>query len=68
MKKNSDYRSFVYNYRPFELYKKPVVSLAILADDNTKWRPTSYYREIWGCKTEFHFNTVKLLDYNLKVG
>ncbi|ETR70323.1 MAG: hypothetical protein OMM_03323 [Candidatus Magnetoglobus multicellularis str. Araruama] len=57
------HRSFVYNYRAFELYKKPVVSLAILADDNTNWRPTSYYRVIWGCKTEFHFNTVKLLDY-----
>ncbi|KPA19131.1 hypothetical protein MHK_000652, partial [Candidatus Magnetomorum sp. HK-1] len=30
------HRSFVYNYRAFELYKKPVVSLAILADANTK--------------------------------
>ncbi|MBF0452268.1 MAG: HD domain-containing protein, partial [Candidatus Magnetomorum sp.] len=60
------HRSFVYNYRAFELYKKPVVSLAILADDNAKWRPTAYYREIWGCKTAFHFNTVKLLDYKNK--
>jgi hypothetical protein len=57
------HRSFVYNYRAFELYKKPVVSLAILADDNINWRPTCYYREMWGCKTAFHFNTVKLLDY-----
>jgi hypothetical protein len=32
-------RLFVYNYRVFELYKKTVVSLAILADDNVNWRP-----------------------------
>jgi len=60
------HRSFVYNYRAFELYKKPVVSLAILADDNPSWRPSCYCRNIWGCKTTFQFKTVKLLDYKNK--
>ncbi|NES69183.1 MAG: hypothetical protein F6K24_30125, partial [Okeania sp. SIO2D1] len=35
-------RMFIYNYRAFDLYNKPVISLAILGDENPSWRP-SYY-------------------------
>ena len=32
-------RMYVYNYRIYDKYHKPVTSLAILADAETKWHP-----------------------------
>jgi hypothetical protein len=56
-------RMFIYNYRIYDRYKKPVVSLAILADEREAWRPDRYREELWGCSMELRFPTVKLLDY-----
>ncbi len=61
--KDFPHRTFVYNYRIHDLFNHQVVSLAILADDDKKWNPSEYSQELWGCSTEFHFPTVKLLDY-----
>jgi hypothetical protein len=40
-----------------------VVSLAVLADDNASWRPSSYEQSLWGCRSRLDFPAVKLLDY-----
>lgn len=56
-------RMYVYNYRLFDRYKKPVVSVAILADDNLHWRPSSYERSSYYNKLRFDFAAIKLLDY-----
>jgi hypothetical protein len=40
-----------------------VVSLAVLADQNPKWKVSEYQHELWGCRTSFSFPFVKLLDY-----
>ena len=32
-------RMYIYNYRIYDRYRKPVVSLAILADESVAWRP-----------------------------
>ena len=56
-------RMYVYNNRIFELYRRSVVSLAVLADDQDSWRPDRYSYELWGCRVELRFPTVKLLDY-----
>jgi hypothetical protein len=56
-------RIYVYNYRIYDRYRKPVVSLAILADERETWRPTRYREELWGWYVEMGFPTVKLLDY-----
>lgn len=56
-------RLYIYHYRLFDKYKKPIVTIAILTDDNSKWRPTAYYQSLWGCQLELQFRTVKLLDY-----
>lgn len=32
-------RMYVYNYRIFDRYKKPIISVAILADDDPNWHP-----------------------------
>jgi hypothetical protein len=56
-------RMYVYNYRIYDRYRKPVVSLAILADERESWRPDRYREELWGWYIEMGFPTVKLLDY-----
>jgi predicted nucleic acid-binding protein len=56
-------RMYIYNYRAFDLYQKPVISLAILGDDRFNWRPACYNYTIAGCEVSLKFPTVKLLDY-----
>ena len=56
-------RLFVYNYRLFDRYRKPVATLALLADDAPGWRPSRFGFELFGCRHELIFPAVKLLDY-----
>ncbi|MBI3822713.1 MAG: hypothetical protein HY289_08535 [Planctomycetes bacterium] len=46
---------FVYHYRLLDRYNRRVVSLAVLGDDDTDWRPDRYNDELWGCSIEFRF-------------
>jgi hypothetical protein len=43
-------RIYVYNYRLFDRYDRPVVSLAVLGDASPTWRPTRYEQRLWGCR------------------
>lgn len=61
-----DERMYVYNYRVYDRYQEPVVSLAILADDKPKWKPKRFGYELWGCKASLEFPVVKLWDYDGK--
>jgi hypothetical protein len=56
-------RMFVYGYRIYDRYQRPVLSLAVLADDNPKWRPDHFQASIWGSTIGIRFRAVKLLDY-----
>ncbi len=56
-------RMFIYNYRAFDLYQKPVISLAILGDETKSWRPNSYQYGLGSSQLIFNFSIVKLLDY-----
>lgn len=56
-------RMYIYNYRIFDRYQVPVVSVAILADGDQKWRPDCYERSSLANKLYFEFAAVKLLDY-----
>jgi len=56
-------RMFVYNYRIYDRYHRPPVSLAVLCDDNPNWRPDRYGYDVCGCSVNFHFLTAKLLNY-----
>jgi hypothetical protein len=60
-------RVYVYNYRIFDKFDRPVVSLAVLADDDPNWKPSEFSRELWDCKTNFTFPTAKLLDFKDKL-
>ncbi|MEN3001765.1 MAG: hypothetical protein ABDI19_07995 [Armatimonadota bacterium] len=55
-------RLFAYHARIWLHYRRPLVSLAILADKNPHWRPQRYERSLAGCRLLFEFYTVKLLD------
>lgn len=56
-------RMYVYNYRIYDRYKRTVVSLAVLGDERSSWRPNEFGIELWGCLVNFKFPIVKLLDY-----
>jgi hypothetical protein len=55
-------RMYVYNYRIFDRYNKPVASLAVFADDDPNWRPEEFRQTLFGCETGIRFPAVKLLD------
>jgi hypothetical protein len=59
-------RIYQYNYRAFDQYNKPVVSIAILGDDTPTWRPTEYVYILDGYELKLKFPTVKLLDYQTR--
>ena len=56
-------RMCVYNCRIWERYQRPVVSLALLVDGDPRFRPDRFTREKAGCRLEFKFPVVKLLDH-----
>lgn len=56
-------RMFVYSYRIYDRYRRPVVSLAVLCDDQPGWRPAHFGYNIWDCKMGLSFPIVKLLDW-----
>ncbi|AFY42564.1 DUF4351 domain-containing protein [Nostoc sp. PCC 7107] len=56
-------RMFSYNLRIFDKFAKPAISLAILCDADSTWRPTEYSYNYPDCSLVFKFGTVKLLDY-----
>lgn len=56
-------RMYVYNYRLRDRYDRPIVSLAILTDENQTWRPHTFESGLWGCEVNFRFPIVKLIDY-----
>jgi hypothetical protein len=57
-------RIFTYNYRLYDKYRRPIASLALLADDRTRWKPKHYGYELFGCRMGIHFPVAKLLDYH----
>jgi hypothetical protein len=57
-------RMFVYHYRLYDRFFRPIVSLGVLGDDSGSWRPDRYRTELWGCETLLRFPTVKLVDYD----
>ncbi|MEA5596694.1 cytosolic protein [Rivularia sp. UHCC 0363] len=56
-------RMYVYNYRIFDCYNRSVVSIAILGDANSDWRPHQFGYNLFGCRLDFQFPIVKLIDY-----
>jgi hypothetical protein len=60
-------RMYLYHTLIFQRYRKRVVSLAILADEQKNWRPQQYNTELWGCRVALEFPIAKLLDYQEQI-
>jgi hypothetical protein len=56
-------RMFIYYYRLFDKFRRSVISLAVLTDDNPKFRPNEYCRAIGGCELIFRYPLIKIIDY-----
>ena len=56
-------RMFVYYYRLLDRYDREVVSLAVLGDETTAWRPTHFTTQRWGCRLHFSYPVLKLADW-----
>lgn len=56
-------RMFRYNIRAYDLFLRPVYSLAILADGDADWRPDRFGYGAWRSKLALEYPIVKLLDY-----
>jgi hypothetical protein len=56
-------RMYIYNYRLLDRYDRQVASLAVLGDERDHWRPHQFGYALWGCKIDFDFPIIKLLDY-----
>ena len=57
-------RMFVYHYRLFDRYRRPIASLAVLADERPNWRPEVFWYESCGCELVLRFPVAKLLDWS----
>ena len=55
-------RMYRYNYRATDVYGRPVITLAVLADTDPDWRPTFYEMVLPGTRVRFDFSVCKLLD------
>ena len=60
-------RLFTYNYRLYDRYHRPVATLAVLADEQARWRPVHFGYDLFGCRHYLEFPVVKLLDYREKL-
>ncbi len=56
-------RMFVYHYRLFDRYQQPIASLALLTDDQPRWRPASYGYRALGCELSLSYPVAKLTDW-----
>ena len=53
----------MYHYRLYDRYRRPVATLAVLADVRRNWRPDQFSYTLFGCEHVLRFPVVKLLEY-----
>ncbi len=56
-------RMYVYSYRGRDLLGQPLISIAILCDDQPDWHPRQYKEGEHGSEVTFTFRTVKVLEW-----
>ena len=61
-------RMFVYNYRIYDRHRQPVISLAVMGDEEPAWRPDHFGYGRFGCMMGIRFPIVKLVDYASQAG
>jgi hypothetical protein len=64
--KEFEIRMFTYNFRIFDKFGKPAISLAILCDNSKDWCPKGFSFTYPGTSLNFQFGSNKLLDYKVQ--
>ena len=59
-------RMFDYHCRIRNRFQRPLVSLAVLADEQARWRPACFESELLGCRIRFDFPVCKLSELDLE--
>lgn len=59
-------RMQTYKEKLSHYYHVPILSIAILIDDNKNWKPDRYHTQYWFVETLFKYGVVKVLDYESK--
>jgi hypothetical protein len=59
-------RMFDYHCRIRNRFQRPLVSLAVLADEQARWRPACFESEVLGCRIRFDFPVCKLSELDLE--
>jgi len=57
-------RMFVYYYRIYDKYAKEITGIAVLTDDNRKFRPQHFEQRTWNTKIRYDFDMFKVIDYD----
>lgn len=61
-------RVWTYFYRLWDRHHHRIISLAVLADADSVWRPALFVSEFAGCLLRFEFPTFKVIDFPDAVG
>lgn len=61
--KNFPERMLIYRYRIKDRYNMPILSIAILIDDNPRWRPEHYTEICYTTYLKIQYVVIKILDY-----
>ena len=56
-------RMFTYFYRIYDKFRRKILSIAIFADPNLRFKPDRFVYEFYGCRNEFRYPTFKVLEY-----
>jgi hypothetical protein len=59
-------RMYVYDYRCYDRFRRPVMSIAVLGDTQRNWRPAEFSYDLWGSSASLQFISVKLLDWEVR--
>jgi predicted transposase/invertase (TIGR01784 family) len=60
---NFSLRMFEYNYRLFDRYKTPIVSLAIFTGKKSQLRPQAYKTNVLGTSITFDYKSYQIFDH-----
>ncbi len=56
-------RLYIYNYRLYDRYRRPIATLVVLADPSPSWKPRGFRTRSLGCQIAMRFPLAKLMDY-----
>jgi len=57
-------RMFIYFYRIYDKFHRQVLSIAVFADPNLRFKPDRFVYEFYDCRNEFKYPAFTILEYD----